>query len=460
VDRKAFLKLTAGAGAAVLTAGMQPPRARAAPNTARKNVLLIITDDQPYNTVKFMSAVRTFIADQGMVFDRAYVADPLCDPDRCSMLLGVYPHNHMMYSNNPPKSGAVAFRKRGHEPNTWLARLRDRAGYATAYFGKWLHDHHGHTPYGIDRSYTFTGTPVNRDSFIISNQGENRRIERGDGSGRWDDTDLLRERFVSWVRSRRGVERPWAAVFAPYAPHGPYGDAFVPRRVERLFENVAREPGPYNDRPEHYRVTAEGTNDAKNRQEYQDKRKEIKVVDDAVREICATLGDIGQLEDTYIFFTTDNPYMLGEHKLTRKGKFYEASSRLPFVVAGPGVAHGRSDALVSMVDLHATFLEIGGVTEFQTDGMSLLPVLSQTGTPPTWRTDMLVEHFAGNHFSMLRTENQAYVEFGPTGDRLLYDMASDSDQRINVYPKADDATKASLSSRLAELRKCSGVLCR
>ena len=429
------------------------------------NILLVITDDQPSETVSHMPFLRNEIAAKGVSFERAYCGDPLCDPSRSCVFLGKHLHNHRMPANDDPGGGARVFKERGWETKTYLYHLKD-LGYDVGYFGKWLHHEWGHTPEGVDRAFTFVGSPHRPGHFEVydSRDRRNQRVGRRnrDGSENWDDTDLMREKAEKWIRDRRDSGRPFVCVFAPFAPHGPYGDDFVPERVEERFDDASRPSGPYDDLPEHYEATAKGRDDDKNIREYRDKLKEVRVVDDAMRALTGAVESVDRTGSTYVFFTTDQPYMLGEHGLRTKGTFYDHSSKVPLFVRGPEVPQGvATDALATNVDLFATFLDIAGGDPAllgSSDGRSLLPAM-QAKTPDGWRKRVLVEHEVGEGFRMIREDRLCYVEF-ENGDKLAYDMVEDPDQTTNIHWSLDASEQERLAGALAAFDGCSGKACR
>ena len=85
------------------------------------------------------------------------------------------------------------------------------------------------------------------------------------------------------------------------------------------------------------------------------------VLDLEVARLLDTLRATGELEDTVLMFTSDNGYFLGEHR-KRPGKKlpYEPSLRVPLVVAGPGVPHGKRYDPVKTPDLTATIVDLAG----------------------------------------------------------------------------------------------------
>jgi arylsulfatase A-like enzyme len=211
-----------------------------------------------------------------------------------------------------------------------------------------------------------------------------------------------------------------------------------------------REEAPYTDTER--RMDAIG---------YRGKLKELQEVDDMVKRLIHTLADTGQLSNTYIFFLTDNGYLLGEHGLHRKNIPYEEASRTPFIVRGPNIRSGfKSSVMVSHTDLPPTLLDLAGVTWSDLDGRSLVPVFLAGGERPSgWRDEVFVEDLQRG-WKMLRTPEWAYVEWDD-GEKELYDMYTDRYQLNSLHARADKADLiARLATQVDNLKACSGESCR
>ena len=113
--------------------GAAAPQSRAA---ARPNLVLVLTDDQDLllGSLDHMPRTRALIAEQGLTFANHFVPLSLCCPSRSTILTGLYPHNHKVYTNFPPGGGYQRFEALGHEQAT-LATALHAAGYRTALFG-------------------------------------------------------------------------------------------------------------------------------------------------------------------------------------------------------------------------------------------------------------------------------------------------------------------------------------
>jgi arylsulfatase A-like enzyme len=195
---------------------------------------------------------------------------------------------------------------------------------------------------------------------------------------------------------------------------------------------------------------------------YEDKLEALQTVDDLVAALIEALERTDQLDNTYIVFATDNGFMLGEHRLTQKGKPYEESIRTPLLVRGPGVPAGETRTqLVSNVDLAPTFAELAGAEPpARPDGRSLVPFLS--GDPPaSWRDTLLLERRGEKlAWTGVRTSRYAYFEYEETGEEELYDLEADPYQLESIHKSADPALLSKLRARLEALEDCVGADCR
>jgi N-acetylglucosamine-6-sulfatase len=111
-----------------------PDRPQQDPARERPNILLVLTDDQPADTVAEMSKLREGLVEGGVTFERGFVTDPLCCPSRASILTGKYAHNHGIKTNSFPGGGAEKFQEEGLDGDTIATRLKE-AGYSTGTSG-------------------------------------------------------------------------------------------------------------------------------------------------------------------------------------------------------------------------------------------------------------------------------------------------------------------------------------
>ncbi len=471
MDRREFLKrvgvgavVAGGAGAAI--AGLWRPRVTSS-SKGKPNVLVIMTDDQPYYTIPHMDAVSSALRDRGVTFSPyAYVSTPICGPARATLLTGKWTHNTRLTSSG--RDTYEKLRASGHESDTIATRLKD-AGYATFFGGKYTNGYDGQAvPPGWDAWFAMVEPFNNPDSFRYRS---GTRIEEYDRA-KDNETDVLRERAERFVRGRAGSSQatPWFAYVCPHALHTRYYPA---ERHADEFANTPLRDAPsvgekdLSDKPRRIQAKARRNADSRSEQAtetYRGKLRELQEVDDMVERLMGALDDTDLLDNTWVFFLTDNGELLGEHGLARKNTAYEEATRTPFLVRGPGLPHGvKSSVMVSHVDLPPTLLDFAGAPWSDLDGRSLVPVLTGGGAKPDgWRDEIFVESVRppDRGWSLLRTPGYAYVEWD-NGKKKLYDMEADPYQLQSLHNDPDKADLiAELSSRVSYMKSCSGESCR
>ena len=429
---------TAGGLAAVTVPGLATPVQAA--GTPRPNVLWIITDDQMRSTLPHMPQVGRRLIGRGTRFKSGYAAVPLCGPARASMLSGWYPHNHGCLSNQTHRP----FVDGGHDQDTVATRMKT-TGYETGYFGKYMNGMEA------DQTYIAPGWDrwVNRvTDHVFCVDGLLKSVPQVDR--------FSAARCRDFVETRASV--PWFAVFAPRNPHT--GTKFEPSAEHAHdFDGVQWNPPALNeadmtDKPP-FMQDLELQRRNKMRAVWEGKLEELQDTDDQVEQILGALAATNQLSRTLVFFVSDNGYMLGEHRMHAKGKAFEESAGIPFVVKGPGVTAGVDGTLVSQVDLMPTTLAAAGLDPDAgrvLDGRSMLGPLT-SGDWSGWRRRMLVEH-PKNGWAMLREGDLSFIDHHQLGQQELYDLATDPHQMRSTARGTD--TRA-LTARLTAMRTATGM---
>jgi arylsulfatase A-like enzyme len=409
------------------------------------NVLWIITDDQMRSTLRTMDKAWRRLVRKGVRFRHGYSAMPLCGPARASILTSRYPHDHGCITNRTHQP----FVAQGHDRDTVATRIR-AAGYDTGYFGKYVNGFVSTQAYvapGWDRWVPTVGLDGR-----VSVDGEVRDV----GSQKAAD-DFAARRLRGFVRRHRDTG-PWFAVWAPSSPHSPFTPSIEHRHD---FDDVAWDPPAMNerdmsDKPSWLR-SLPPQQEARMRRILEGKLEELQDLDDQVARLLDVLWHTDQLDRTWIFFVSDNGYLLGEHRLALKEHPYEESAGIPFVVRGPGVVRGVVDALVSQVDLMPTALDIAGLDPDagrELSGRSMLHPL-RTGDWSTWRRRLLVEN-PELGWAMLRQGSRAYIEHYERGEWELYDLTADPHQLASRR----DADVTRWAARLSRMRGATGTALR
>jgi arylsulfatase A-like enzyme len=406
------------------------------------------------------------LANRGLSFTRAYMAQPLCGPSRASILTGQYTHNHGVIGNEPPSQGFVALRS--HEGQT-IATWLKAAGYRTSLVGKYINGY----AYGVDNGYIPPGWDDWYGHLAAMEDGryfnywvnDNGDVSRHGNAPEDYSVDVEAQRAVAFIRASAGRPEPIFLYLAPQAPHTP---ANYHHRFEYEFRDQTAPRVPsfnesdVGDKPSWIRQIAPlGGPEIDAADEFWVWRLRcMRAVEEEIDAVIRALTETGRLDSTYIFFTSDNGLLMGQHRAVgRKGNAYEETAHVPFYVRGPGVPVGRIEQPVLNVDLAPTLLELAGApVPDSVDGRSLAPFLH--GTPPTsWRTDVLIENWGLGPTYALRTPDWEYIH-NDTEELELYDMKADPWQMQSLHRKVDPSVLAGFEQKMLGMLACRGVSCR
>jgi choline-sulfatase len=424
-------------------------------NITKSNILILMADQlspgflPAYGNEQVQAPTIERLAREGVVFDSAYCASPLCAPSRYAFMTGQLPSTIGAFDNACPLASAVP---------TFAHYLRD-AGYRTILSGK-MHFCGAEQLHGFEERLTtdiypadFGWTPdwlqpEQRQEWYhnmrsVTQAGQCVRTNQLD----FDDEVVFTTRQKLYDLAREPDTRPFCLVASLTHPHDPYAipaaywdryqdDAIAPVRVSQA--EVDDDPHSRRIRAmcmaDGVAVTAEQTLRA--RQAY---FGAISYVDDQFAAILQVLAETGQAQDTIVIVVSDHGEMLGERGLWYKMTFFEGAARVPLIVHAPGrfPAH-RVSASVSLVDLLPTLVELAGITPLQGEalaGQSLLPHLhNQPG-----HDQAIAEYLAEGALAplvMIRRGDYKFVH-SPTDPDQLYDLAHDPDERVNLAQHHD-----------------------
>jgi arylsulfatase A-like enzyme len=398
----------------------------------RPSIVLILTDDQRADATSLMPSLQRELVQRGVVLSSAVVSTPLCCPSRATLLTGRYAHRHGTYRNTGPHGGVASFQDDETLP-VWL----DRAGYATAFVGKYLNGYRGRrVPPGWDRWRAFSWGWGYFGYRLVDERGRLRHF----GYAPEDySTDVLAREAVKLLRRLRP---PFFLLFAPAAPHEPALPA--PRDRDRLAELPPHAPPSLDeedvsDKPSY--VQAQPRLGPRLRQaaaRYREAQLEsLLSVDRALHAILAALRRRDLLERTVVIYTSDNGVMWGEHRLRAgvKAVPYEEAIRVPLIIRWDAllVTPRSEPALVANVDLAPTIADLAGVPMPRADGRSLLPLLLGGRWAPR---EIVLEYLHAPRWKIpsycgLRGERYKYVLY-ETGEEELYDLRSDPYELQNL----------------------------
>lgn len=470
------------------------------------NIIFVLTDDLNEEVFSHASRINTLIGDQGAKFTNNFVTLSLCCPSRTATLRGQFAHNTGVFTNNLPDGGFAKVYSDGLE-NSTVATWLQAAGYRTALFGKYLNGYPNaasgktYIPPGWTRWVSPNGgSPYSEYNYSLNQNGTT--VSYGSAPSDYL-VDVLSDKAATFINNTltNYPNKPFFLYVAPYVPHGP---ATPPPRYANDFPGIqAPRTASFNeadvsDKPAWIRNNGLLTSAQIGNIDdlYRKRRQTIKAVGDLVENLINTLQAKGELNNTYIFFASDNGFHQGQHRLNSgKNSPYEEDLKVPLLVRGPGITPGTViDHITANVDFAPTWAAIAGVTPPNfVDGRSLLPLLNGA-TPPVWRQALLLEHGGPSItpattdgllepqdpfdvqaastggapiFAGLRTKSQAigangpltYVEYD-TGEGEFYDLTTDPDQLNNIYSSADPALRAKLNTWLGSLRHATGQALR
>jgi arylsulfatase A-like enzyme len=467
----------------LLALALAAPCLAAAP-PAKPNIIFILTDDMALGDLSVMPKLKALVGDHGTTFTSYFVTDSLCCPSRSSILRGQFVHDHHTLGNQAPDGGFEKFHAAGNENSTIGTWLKG-AGYRTALMGKYLNGYphtvaQNYIPPGWDEWDSPSRGGYPEFNYLINENG--RLVEHGNAPADYL-VDIMARKSVAFIDAAVAAKQPFFMYLATFAPHQPATPA--PRHAS-LFPNAkaprdaAFDEADVSDKPQFIRMLPplRPRQIARIDDLYGRRIRSLQSVDEMIETLVNELRRLGVLDRTYIVFTSDNGFHLGQHRMAMgKQTAYETDIHVPLIIRGPGVPIGTRDELVAEIDLAPTFVAWAGAAPPSfVDGRSLVPLLAGSAAP--WRNAVMIEHYAGSlepfanemgeqllgrrripTYRALRTRDMTYVEY-ETGERELYDLRRDPSELDNGIARADKALVDSLSRQLTALRNCAGATCR
>jgi len=471
ITRRGFMALVGTSLAALGCKGCSPA---AKEPKSKPNFLFVLTDDQRFDAMGFMghAFLKTpnidRIRNEGGWFKNAFCTTSLCSPSRASFLTGTHCSRHGIMAND------MGFDFDFDKTPSYHQILRDKAGYQSAYIGKWhMGLFHDDPRPGFDYWLSFK----NQGIYIDPPLNENGRQFKAKGYV----TDILNQAAVKWLDENANNDKPFVMYLSHKAVHQPFTPA--PRHKGQYdgkkFDVPASYNDPLTDKPLWQRaLVKEWVKDSYRSRDYrkekpardlpesyperkyrreafrQDYYEAIAAVDDGIGAVMDKLKAIGQLDNTVIVFSSDNGFFMGEHRMGDKQCAYEESIRIPMVIRYPKLVKPGTtiEQMVLNIDLAPTFYELAGVkTPSWVQGDSMVRLFKGS---KDWRKSFLYSYWVDINYPQyprtlaVRTEDFKLVTYPDTEEKSeLYDLKNDPIEMNNLI---DDPA---YQNKIIELQK-------
>ncbi|KAH6868869.1 arylsulfatase precursor [Thelonectria olida] len=465
----------------------------------KPSFIFIMTDDQDLhlNSLDYQPIVQKQFVQKGTWFKKHFCTVALCCPSRVSLLTGRAAHN----------TNVTDFIAEGLNEN-YLPVWLQAAGYNTYYTGKLMN---GQTPTTYNKPFAAGWTRsdflLDPNTYIYNNAS--MVLDRGTPklhTGKYS-TDLIANRSVEFLGEAITARKPFFLGITPIAPHsetlltssGPVFKAPVPADRHRHLFPHAKVPRTPNFNPgvpgsvNYFATLPKLSHDQVkyNDAYYRRRLQALQAVDDLVSSVISKLeAHPDVLANTYLFYTSDNGYHIGQHRLP-PGKTCnkEEDINIPFLVRGPGIAAGEVATFpTSHTDLVPTFFELAGIPLHANFDGEPIPLTKKSqnskkrkhehvnvefwgeGVPEGTVFPNIAGQFAKNTYKTLRIVGPDYdfsYSVWCTNEHELYDIKADPFQLNNLY-SSKSATSgfsipeltARLDSLLLTLKSCKAKVCR
>lgn len=462
------------------------------------NLLFLYTDEQAFDTLATYGNDRiempnlNRLADESVVFDQAYVTQPVCTPSRSTLLTGQYPHSNGCTANNIPLRADTFC----------LPEMISSGDYVTGHFGKWhlgdeIFAQHGFNEWVSIEDFYQQHFSESRDKnarssyhhFLIENgftpvKGNtfNRR-QAARLPEEFSKPAFLARETSRFIRENR--KKPFVLYVNFLEPHmpffGPRDDQYDPSKITLPpnFDDVPTADQPLKAQLLREHFFRQGNSELTLRTE-NDWRRIIanywglcSLVDTHVGTILGTLNDCGLRDNTIVVFTSDHGDMMGSHRLLAKCVMYQEAVRVPMLIRLPERHHGkRVTGPVSQIDVVPTLLDLmGQPIPDHLQGKSLRPVIesehptvnenvfiewngpdsgvgvmSGKAEFPAWMKELAapqeIRDAVVDPVRTIITPDGWKLNCSPKGEHELYNLKKDPGETENLFGRAEHRTLA------------------
>ncbi|KAJ5912375.1 hypothetical protein N7504_001258 [Penicillium tannophilum] len=499
------------------------------------NILFILTDDQGKHVGGLdhmpklqvnnptenracncsLTLAKEHLVEKGVSYPKHYCSIALCCPSRANLWTGRMPHNTNVTDVGLPYGGYPKVVEAGWNDNYLPLWMQD-AGYNTYYVGKlW----NAHTEENYNKPYA---RGFNSSDFLLDPWTYRyyyaRMTRNGNPPVHYNgnySTDVIAEKASGFLDEAIAQDRPWMLTVAPNAPHANgsaengatwFGEPeYAPRHADLFKDAKAPRDSSFNKLIQGAVSWTENVPELNQTEvDYIDvfqrcRLRALQAVDDMVGDLIEQLDKAGELDNTYIFYSTDNGYHLGQHRLQPgKNCGYETDINVPLIVRGPGIPENQTlNAVTSHTDLAPTFLSIANSTREGLDGKAI-PTTVAASNADNKTEHVAIEYWGlavpegiygyasnklnevGNSYKnntykgiRLVSDNYSlYYAVWCTNEKELYNLKDDPDQTINLAANPSQHENFKIANRdltqimsrldalMMVLKSCQGDECR
>lgn len=369
----------------VIGCGLKKPDEQQKP----PNLLFILTDEQrydtsaPYGNEQIQTPHLNKLGESSVVFQKAYVTQPVCSPARSSILTGLYPHTTGVTNNNIPLDEGIKT----------LPELVTDTNYRTSYIGKWHLGRENDAWHGFDHRVSTEGAYTSDD---IDNKADYDLWLQQNGYEPDMPNKIFSREFTSalpygFTKSKfieneglkfleENKDYPFILYLSFLEPHAPYNGPFntVHKSSEIELDSSYRQTEMRRHIPlRHHLLRQYGMPDYSIEELFARYWGMVHQVDLTVGKVLNKLTELGLDENTIVVFTSEHGTMLGKFWINGKTVMYDESSRVPLIIRAPGIEPISINQSVSQIDLVPTLLELlGQPLPDHLQGKSLLALMN------------------------------------------------------------------------------------
>lgn len=451
-----------------------------ADQSARPNILFIVVDDlRPelncYGATHIHSPNIDRLAQEGMLFSRAYVQQSICAASRANFLVGCrpettgvdFPYSKYFVEDFLPNHPAISGFFHQH-------------GYFAREMGK---VHHGNMEWKVHERirnelsapWYIPNSPLNyaNPPSIAQHEMLQRPAPAVESAKVGDDAyrdGRIARQALAQLESLARSDQPFFLAVGFLKPHLPFS---APKKYWDLYDRnaipLSPNPSPAAESPsfalDHRELRAyQGESSTEEHAVSEARQRELRhgyfacisFVDTLVGQLIESLDRLGLREKTIVVFLSDHGFHLGDHGAWGKKTNYDHSTRAPLIISVPDMPHqgSKCDALVEYVDIFPTLSELAGLpTPGYLEGTSLLPLLQDPQRP--WKNAVFSQFPRdGQEGFAVRDREWLYVEWrhqetDAVSARELYHLPNDPNESVNLASRPEH--QADLSRLAAKL---------